>query len=74
MVSGQRSDLFMKLMKQNKWRRLLEYAAFRCLIAGIWVLPVFIQRVLAWSLATLMCRVLPGKWTRYDIAFENIRQ
>ena len=61
-------------MKQKKWRRLLEYAAFRCLVAGIWILPVCLQRVLAWSLATLMCRVLPKKLTRYDIAFENIRQ
>lgn len=64
----------MKFMKQSKWRRLLEYAAFRCLIAAIWILPVRLQRVLAWGLATLMCRVLPKKWTRYDIAFENIRQ
>ena len=64
----------MKFMKQNKWRRLFEYATFRCLIAVIWILPVRLQRLLAWSLATLMCRVLPKKWTRYDIAFENIRQ
>lgn len=64
----------MKFMKQNKWRRLAEYAAFRCLIAGIWILPVRLQRVLGWTLAFLMCRVLPGKWTRYDIASENIRQ
>jgi Kdo2-lipid IVA lauroyltransferase/acyltransferase len=61
-------------MKRNKGRLLLEYAAFRCLIAGIWILPVRLQRVLAWSLATLMCRVLPRRLTRYDIAFDNIRQ
>lgn len=60
-------------MKQKKWRRLLEYAAFRCLIAGIWILPVRLQRILAWTLATVMCRVLPRKLTRYNIAFDNIR-
>lgn len=64
----------MKFLKQNRWRRLLEYAAFRCLIAGIWILPVRLQRVLGWTLAVLMCRILPKKWTRYDIAAENIRQ
>lgn len=62
-----------KPLKRSRPRLLAEYAAFRALITVFWMLPVPLQRVLAWSLATLMCRVLPKKLTRYEVAFQNIR-
>ena len=63
-------------MNRLNWksiRRLLEYVAFRGLIAIVWLMPVRVQRGLAWIVATLLCRVLPRKMTRYDIATRNIR-
>ena len=56
-----------------KLRRIAEYVAFRGLVAVVWRLPVLAQRALAWSLATLLCRVLPKRMTRYDIATNNLR-
>lgn len=55
-------------------RRLGEYAAFRILVAMVWCLPVWAQRGLSYGFATLLCRVLPRKLTRYDVAADNIRQ
>lgn len=66
----------MKRKNRSYWLRLrwlLEYAAFRSLIAIIWLLPVRVQRAVAWSSATLLTRVLPKKLTRYDVAEENLR-
>lgn len=58
--------------KKLRWR--MEYAAFRCLVAFLAVIPVFAQRLLAWSLAFLVCCLLPRRMTRYDLAFQNIRE
>ena len=55
-------------------RRKLEYLAFRSLIAVAYVMPVWMQRAIGWLFAVLLCRVLPRKLTRYDVAFDNIRQ
>ncbi|MBI1310318.1 lipid A biosynthesis acyltransferase [bacterium] len=66
----------MQRLNRKHWlraRRLLEYAAFRSLIAVIGLLPVRVQRVIAWGFATLLTRILPKKMTRYDIATQNIR-
>ncbi len=67
--------LMSKLNRQTwlrfRWR--LEYAAFRSVIAVTWLLPVAVQRVVAWSFATLLTRILPKKLTRYDVAAENLR-
>ncbi|MHC4876131.1 MAG: lysophospholipid acyltransferase family protein [Planctomycetota bacterium] len=66
----------MQRLNRQHWlhvRRLLEYAAFRSLIAFIWLLPVTVQRVIAWGFATLLTRVLPKNMTRYDVATQNIR-
>lgn len=61
-------------MLSQRLRWLAEYAAFRVLIATLQVLPVAAQRGLAWLFATLLCRVLPHRLTRYDLAFQNIRE
>jgi KDO2-lipid IV(A) lauroyltransferase len=66
------------MSKQNRqtWLRFrwrLEYAAFRSVIAIIWLLPVTVQRAVAWSFATLLTRVLPRKLTRYDVAADNLQ-
>ena len=55
-------------------RRKLEYVAFRALIGAAYWMPVWLQRLIAWSFAVLLCRVLPKKLTRYEVARDNIRQ
>lgn len=57
-----------------KLRRIAEYVVFRGIVAVVWRLPVLAQRALAWSLATILCRLLPRRMTRYDIARDNLRQ
>lgn len=57
-----------------KLRRIAEYVAFLGLVAVVWRLPVLAQRALAWSLAVVVCRVLPQRMTRYEIAKDNLRQ
>ena len=62
------------LMNLLKCRRWGEYIGFRVLVAIAYCMPVRAQRALAFGLATLLCRVLPHKLTRYDVATDNIRQ
>ena len=61
-------------MDRLKLRRIAEYIGFRGLVLAIYWMPVWVQRMLAWSVAMLMCRVLPKRLTRYDIATDNLRQ
>jgi len=55
-------------------RRKLEYIGFRALIGLACVMPVWLQRVVSYAFAVLLCRILPRRLTRYDVAFDNIRQ
>lgn len=61
-------------MQWLTFRRKLEYIAFRLLIGVASLMPVWMQRAIAWSFAVLLCRVLPRRLTRYNVAFDNIRQ
>ncbi len=59
--------------KRTTWRHRGEYVAF-LLFQGICrALPVSIGVGLSHALAWLMCRVLPRKLTRYNVAVENLR-
>jgi KDO2-lipid IV(A) lauroyltransferase len=57
-----------------KLRRIAEYLAFRVVVAVVYVMPVWIQRGIATTAAILMCRILPRRLTRYDVAVDNLRQ
>ena len=61
-------------MDGKKLRHRAEYAAFLCVINTLRIIPVPVVRMTSWFMATLFCRVLPKKLTRYHIAFDNIRQ
>lgn len=54
-------------------RQLLEYGAFLTFVLAIRLLPFRLTVLLARSLAWLFCNVLPRKWTRYEVAAENLR-
>jgi KDO2-lipid IV(A) lauroyltransferase len=56
------------------WRHRLEYAAFRLFECLAQMLSPQRARELAESLGFVLHRVLPRKWTRYDVAFANLRQ
>ena len=55
-------------------RHRLEYTIFLSVISSLRLIPVPVQRVMSWWMATLVCRILPKKLTRYHTAFDNIRQ
>ncbi len=61
-------------MDRLQLRRTAEYIAFRGLVLAIYWMPVWLQRTFAWCTATLMCRVLPHRLTRYEVAADNLRQ
>lgn len=61
-------------MQWLSFRRKLEYVAFRSLIGMAYVMPVWMQRAMGWAFAVLLTRILPRRLTRYDVAFDNIRQ
>lgn len=61
-------------MDWKKLRHRGEYAAFLCVMNTLRIIPVPVARLSSWMMATLFCRVLPRKLTRYRIAFDNIRQ
>lgn len=57
----------------RRCRYLGEYLVFRTLVCVVQALsPAACARVAEW-LAWVMCRVLPRKLTRYDVACENLR-
>lgn len=60
------------MVEQLRWR--MEYAAFRLIACVIGMLSVRQTIRLSEGLAWMFVRVIPGKLTRYDVAFENIRQ
>jgi len=61
-------------MRRLRWRRWLEYAVFRGAVALMRILPVWTQRCIAWSLAFALCRLLPRRLSRYDLAFRNLKE
>ncbi len=54
-------------------RQLLEYGAFLVFVLAIRFLPFRCSVLMARSLAWFFTTVLPGKWTRYQVAAENLR-
>uniref|UniRef100_A0A7C4QMM0 Lipid A biosynthesis acyltransferase n=1 Tax=Schlesneria paludicola TaxID=360056 RepID=A0A7C4QMM0_9PLAN len=56
------------------WRHRLEYAAFRLVVCFIECLPVRCSARLAENFAAFVHYVLPRKWTRYDVAAQNLRK
>ncbi len=61
-------------MKRLAIRRRAEYLVFRAVVAVAAILPVTLQRLCAWTFALVIFRVLPRKWTRYEVAATNIRE
>jgi len=61
-------------MERVTWRQRGEYIAFLLFLTLCRVLPVRVGVGLAHGLAWLMCRVLPRKLTRYDVAHSNLIQ
>ncbi|MBA4031831.1 MAG: lipid A biosynthesis acyltransferase [Planctomyces sp.] len=57
---------------QRLWRYRCEFLAFRCAVCVCEMLPVAWVDGIAHTLAWLLCDVLPAKWTRKDVAMENI--
>lgn len=72
-MSRQSKSIGSRTTRARRLRHLCEYAAFRVLVAVVRRTPVVMQRGLAWLIALLACRVLPRRITRYDVAFQNIR-
>jgi KDO2-lipid IV(A) lauroyltransferase len=56
------------------WRHGLEYAAFRLIVCFIECLPVRCAARCAESFAAFVHACLPRKWTRFDVAAENLRR
>jgi Kdo2-lipid IVA lauroyltransferase/acyltransferase len=57
----------------RRFRHLVEYTAFRAIVAVLQCLSVRTSVRLAEGLAWVIHHVLPRKWTRYDVAAENLR-
>ena len=60
-------------MNRERLRHLLEYLAFRSAVCFVEALSLRTCLRFADGLAMLLHRVLPRRWTRYDVARENIR-
>ena len=58
----------------QRLRHILEYAVFRAVIAVIGRLPRRAIDFGASLAAVLICRLLPGRWTRRDVCAQNIRR
>lgn len=58
-------------LKDARWQA--EYALFRLLACLVEILSPRQTARLAEGLAWIFVRVLPHRWTRYDVAYENIR-
>ena len=56
------------------WRHRLEYAAFRLIVCFIECLPVRLAARCADNLAAFVHFVLPRRWTRFDVAADNLRR
>lgn len=61
-------------MNWQDWRWRLEYVAFRTLECIVLMLSPAASRDLAERLAFVIHRVLPRRWTRYQVAFDNLNQ
>lgn len=61
-------------MLARRLRHLLEYAAFRTLVAVIHAMPLCVIDAGSTVLAFVVHRLLPGRLTRHDIAVENLRR
>ncbi|MFP6767650.1 MAG: lysophospholipid acyltransferase family protein [Planctomycetaceae bacterium] len=58
----------------RRFRHLLEYAAFRGLVAVIHAMPLRLIDAGSTVLAFVIHRLLPGRLTRREIAVENLRR
>lgn len=60
-------------MNGERLRHFAEYLAFRSAVCFVEALPLRASIAVAEFLATVLHSVVPRKWTRYDVARENIR-
>ena len=60
-------------MNGRRARHLLEYFAFRVFVCIVEALPARLTAYIGESMGTFCFRCLPRKWTRYQVAHENLR-
>ena len=61
-------------MNWLRGRHWLEYVVFRAIVCLVEMLSPARSRDVARGLAFIVFRLLPRKWTRYEVARENLRQ
>ncbi len=57
----------------RKWRYLAEYVLFRFVVCLVDALPTRVSVRLAEGLAFAVFRLLPKKWSRYEVARQNLK-
>ena len=60
-------------MTLRQSRHLLEFFVFRLVVCLVQMASPRLCARISWWLAYLFARVLPHRWTRYEVAYQNIR-